>query len=296
MGGFEGGDEGGYWDVDTLPSLIDEQSNKPANFHKTKCSIDRDKSGYHIKAHAKLTIFLKIIADQDGHPTLLSRLIQLDDLYNTISFVPCQCDSFTIEGYDKTNAIYKAYKALSDYTNEPEIEEFFNEHKVVVTKGIDDTFDLGGDASNLAAFMRMTKELCNLVVSSDELAKIAHSIDREAPFFIYNYHSANVTETGELVLPCDEEKIKVELYIPKIRCDQNLLYQTFQEKLLPNISLSSFEGWDELDSKSLLKRFSTPKMANDLYAATLIAYPALKKEAKEGRFFSGSIFFKLLSS
>ncbi len=298
MGGFAGGDEGGYWDIDTIPNSMDKQSdNKSKNTNRAKSYIETSDLGYSIKAHAKVNIFLKITGHKDGYYTLLSRFMRVEELYDTISFVPCKCETFTIEGCDdiplESNTIYKAYNALIDYTADSDIVDFFYEHKVVVTKRISSQAGLGGSSSDAAAFMRLLKEVCNLILSSDELAKIGSTIGADLPFFIYNYPSANVSGFGEIVEPFEEEPLSLELYTPDIGCDTTVVYKILKKHLLANISLSSFEGCEKLDSRSILDLVSDPTILNDLYAASLIAYPDLKKEAREGWFFSGSTFFKL---
>lgn len=300
MGGFEGGDEAGFWDIDALAALIDRQNDKKSKHaNKAKSSIETSDSGYSIKAHAKVNIFLKITGYKDGYHTLLSRFVRVEELYDTISFVPCACETFTIEGCDdipkESNTIYKAYQALSDFTADTDIADFFDEHKVVVTKRIPSSAGLGGGSSDAAAFMHLLKEVCNLVVSTDEMAKIGSSIGADIPFFIYNYPSANVSGFGEIVEPFEEEALKIELYTPDMGCDTALVYKTFKEQFLADISLPSFSGWEKLDSKSILELTSDPIKLNDLYAAALLAYPDLKEKAKEGWFFSGSgsTFFKL---
>ena len=300
MGGFEGGDEGGFWDIDPLPGLIQKQNkNRTNEKSRKKPSIEINDASQSIKAHAKLTIFLKVRGDDNGHPNLLSRVIRLEELYDTISFVPCKCDTFTIEGCDdiplESNSIYKAYKALYKYTNDPDIEEFFEEHKVIVNKRITSSVGLGGSASNAAAFIYLLKEVCNLILSRDELINIGNTIASDLAFFIYNYPSANVSGSGEIIEPFEEETLNVELYTSEIQCDEMLLYQTFKKDLFNNISLSLFEGWETLDSKSIIERMADPVTINDYYAAALIAYPELHKMAKEGWFFSGSTFFKPLN-
>ena len=164
MGGFEGGDEAGFWDVDHLLTLIDkQQQNKSKSSHSIKDSIQRNDSVYSIKAYTK------------GK-----------ELYDTISFVPHECETFTIEGCDdiplEANPIYKAYKALLDYTTDSDISDFFCEHKVVVTKGIPSQADLAGDSSNAVAFIFLVKEVCNLILSSDELVKIGSTVGDDVPF------------------------------------------------------------------------------------------------------------------
>ncbi len=300
MGGFEGGDEGGFWDEDSISTLIDKQNkNKSQNIKREKPSIQTSDSGYSIKAHAKVNIFLKITGHKDGYHTLLSRFIRVEDLYDTVSFVPCACETFTIEGCDNiplaSNTIYKAYKALCDYIADSEIIDFFKEHKVVLTKRIPSQAGLGGGSSDGAAFMCLVKEVCNLIISNDELAKVGSTIGADFPFFIYNYPSANVSGFGEVVEAFEEEPLKLELYTPAIGCDTSVVYKTFKKNFLDNVSLSSFSGWEKLNSRSILELSSDPAILNDLYGAAIFAYPDLEKEAKQGWFFSGSgsTFFKL---
>jgi len=297
MGGFEGGDEGGYWDIDTPPVGVNkENENKPQSM---RSDIEKNGSVYSIKAHAKVNIFLKITGHKEGYHTLLSRFMKVENLYDTITFEPCECESFTIEGCDdvplESNTIYKAYKALNTHTGDLDILNFFYKHKVVVTKRIPSKAGLGGGSSDAAAFMRLVKEVCNLLISTKELAQLGSTIGADLPFFIYNYPSANVSGFGEIVEPFEEEPLRLELYTPDIGCDTSVVYKTFKEHLLSDIKLSSFIGWDKLDSKTLLERIADPMELNDLYKAALIAYPKLKDAAKEGWFFSGSgsTFFRL---
>ena len=255
---------------------------------------------YSIKAHAKVNIFLKITGHKEGYHTLLSRFMRVEDLYDTIRFVPCECDSFTIEGCEgvplESNTIYKAYKALNDHTGDLDILNFFYKHKVVVTKRIPSQAGLGGGSSDAAAFMRLVREVCNLMLSTEALAKIGSTIGADLPFFIYNYPSANVSGFGELVEPFVETPLALELYTPKLGCDTTVVYKTFKQQLFPDINLCSFIGWERLDSKTLLEMIADPIILNDLYAASLIAYPKLRTLAKDGWFFSGSgsTFFKVI--
>lgn len=297
MGGFEGGDEGGYWDIDDQPKWMNKENSDPKSGNRS--DIEISDSGYSIRAHAKVNIFLKITGHENGYHTLLSRFIRVEDLYDTIAFVPAECETFTIEGCEgvplESNTIYKAYKALNDHTGDLDILNFFYKHKIVVTKRIPSQAGLGGGSSDAAAFMRLVKEVCNLMLSTDELAKIGSTIGADLPFFIYNYPSANVSGFGEVVEVYDELPLNLELYTPEIGCDTTTVYKTFKEYLLDKITFSSFIGWDKIDSKTLLEKINDPILLNDLYAASLIAYPELKDVAKDGWFFSGSgsTFFKL---
>jgi len=258
---------------------------------------------YSIKAHAKVNIFLKITGHKEGYHTLLSRFMRVEELYDTLEFIPCECETFTIKGCEgvplESNTIYKAYKALNDHTGDLDILNFFYKHKVVVTKRIPSQAGLGGGSSDAAAFMRLVKEVCNLMLSTKELATIGSTIGADLPFFIYNYPSANVSGFGEIVEAFEEEPLTLELYTPEIGCDTTVVYKTFKEHLLDDITLCSFLGWDRLDSKTLLENIADPVILNDLYAAALIAYPQLKNITKDiekdGWFFSGSgsTFFRI---
>jgi len=299
MGGFEGEGEGGYWESDQISRLMTKNDTHQKKAHRSNSDIEEHNAVYSIKAYAKVNIFLKITGHKDGYHTLLSRFMRVEDLYDTIAFEPCECETFTIEGCEgvplESNTIYKAYKALNDYTGDLDILDYFYKHKVVVTKRIPSQAGLGGGSSDAAAFIRLVKEVCNLILSTDELAKIGSTIGADLPFFIYNYPSANVSGFGEVVESFEEEPLALELYTPNIGCDTSLVYKTFKEHLLDDIKISSFLGWDQLDSKTILEKIADPIKLNDLYAASLIAYPSLKEVAKEGWFFSGSgsTYFKL---
>ena len=254
---------------------------------------------YSIKAHAKVNIFLKITGHKGGYHTLLSRFIRVDDLYDTITFEPCVCEAFIIEGCEgvplESNTIYKAYQTLLDHTQSGELKEFFTHHKVVVAKRIPSQAGLGGGSSDAAAFMRLANEVCRLGIDTDTLSELGSRIGADLPFFICNCPSANVSGFGEIVEPFEEEPLSLELYTPAIGCDTTKVYKTFKKYLLDEITPCSFRGWGELDSRRLLETIADPVVLNDLYAAALIAYPELKEAAREGWFFSGSgsTFFRI---
>ena len=248
------------------------------------------------KAHAKINTFLKITGHKNGYHTLLSRFVKVPHLYDVISFVPQKCDSFSIEGCDgiplKENIIYKAYEAMQ---KELDIKtDFFKEHKVVVEKNIPSGAGLGGGSSDAAAFMRLFNEVCNLKIETPTLAKIGSSIGADIPFFVYDYDAANVSGFGEIVEEFHDEKFGIELFTPKIHCNTALVYKTFKRELLDKIEATSFEGWEKLSSKEVLDKVSAVE-ANDLYKASLIAYPKLLEAQPKDWYFSGSgsTFFKI---
>lgn len=190
MGGFAGGDEAGFWDEETSPKSIRKQKK-----NKEKSYIEVTDSGYSIKAYARNITFVK---ETDSF-----RCVRIEDMYDTVSFVACTCEDFTLEGCDdislESNTIYKAYQALAEYTIDSDIVDFFHEHKIVVNKQIPIGSGMGGGSSDAAAFMRLVKEVCNLMLSTSELVKIGKDIKADIPFFIYNYPSATIISSGKVI-------------------------------------------------------------------------------------------------
>ena len=249
-----------------------------------------------LKAHAKINTFLKITGHKNGYHTLLSRFVKVPHLYDVISFVPQQCENFTIEGCEgisvEENIIYKAYIAMQKELNIK--TDFFKRHKVVVQKNIPSGAGLGGGSSDAAAFMRLFNEVCKLNINTPTLAQIGSIIGADIPFFVYNYDAANVSGFGEIVEEFQDEALAIELFTPNIHCNTALVYKTFKKELLNKIDLTTFEGWEKLSSKKILHKVSATQ-ANDLYKASLIAYPELLEAQPKGWYFSGSgsTFFKI---
>ncbi len=251
------------------------------------------------RAYAKINSFLKITGYKNGYHTIVSRFIKVKNLYDTISFIPQKCNSFTIDGCGdikvEENIIYKSYITIREHIEDKsKIDDFFKNHKVVVVKNIPSGAGLGGGSSDGATFMRLVNRVCNLEIDTPTLSKIGSRVGADIPFFIYNYDSANVSGFGEIIEEFKEENYKIELYTPDIHCDTALVYRTFKKEFLDKIDLNSFKDWDKLTSKELLLNIDAI-MANDLYRASLIAYPQLKEVAREGWYFSGSgsTFFRL---
>ena len=255
---------------------------------------------YSSKAYAKVNIFLKITGKRDDYHTLLSRFVKVYSLYDTIEFVPSECDTFTIEGCDgierEKNTIYSAYRALNERTGDLEILDFFYHHKVVVRKRIPEMAGLGGGSSDAGTFMRMVAKACNLSISIEELAEIGSTIGADLPFFIYDYDSANVSGIGEIVEPFDEKVPDIDIYTPDIECSTPEIYRIFRERFYDSRDTpDSYAHWSRMRSEEILESVADPYRLNDLYEAALIASPSLREVAPEGWFFSGSgsSFFKI---
>jgi len=249
---------------------------------------------YTVTAPAKINIFLKITGHKNGYHTLLSRFVQVPQLYDTLTFVQADTSEFSIEGCDgvalQDNSVYKAYQALKKATQSRDLQTFFSTHKVRIAKRIPSGAGLGGGSSDAAAFLRLANDVCNLRLDTPTLARIGASVGADVPFFVYDLPSANVSGFGEIIEAFDETPPTLTVHTPPIHCDTADVYKTFKRHLLSSVDTQTFKGWEKERSAALLERIGDAKRLNDLYAAALLCYPELAqtREAKEGWFFSGS--------
>lgn len=163
MGGFEGGDEAGFWDEDDLKNDI-FTSQKTCN--------------QHLITHMKI----------DASSFCIS-VYSTSNVISSLQFVQSSCEGLKIEGKglapNVSKVISKTYETLLEETNDFEIEDFFKEYKVVV----DETQAIA-DASFIAAFLLMTKEACSLALSMQEIEQIGISIDAQTRRYLANYYKA----------------------------------------------------------------------------------------------------------
>jgi len=255
-----------------------------------------------IKAPAKVNIFLKITGSRGNYHTLRSRFLRVENLYDTLTFIKrdnsgnnnndliLECN---VELLGK-NTVSVAYELLAEKFDI--VKKFFKSHKVTLDKKIPHGAGLGGGSSDAAAFLNLCNEVCELNLSSNELAKIGEKIGADVPFFVYNYQSANVEGIGEIVTPFEENPPKLELFTPNIHCNTVTVFKTFRKEFF-HITTDKDSGakWLDIDSTTLLKEQNIESL-NDLFPAALKAYPELKTYAKQDYFFSGSgsTFFKLV--
>lgn len=162
MGGFEGGDEGGFWDEDALALLVKQQKQRVIP-KKEKFYILYSDASYSAKAN------------------------------KTLKFVPCICESFSVQASEATresaSSIYKAFELLDMATVDSDVMDFFSEYKVVLSE-VNTALKTSREvAQDTAVFLLLTKEVCNLVMSTDELAKIASRIDGTVVDFLQEYQS-----------------------------------------------------------------------------------------------------------
>lgn len=250
------------------------------------------------KAYAKVNIFLKITGTRDNYHEIISRFMKVKNLYDELSFVAKEDKEFQIIGdfscKTEQNTIYKAYKALYEFTKSSSLEKLMQSYSVNVKKSIPAFAGLGGGSSDAATYLKMCNEVLHLGLSLNELAQVGLRVGADVPFFIYGYDSANVSGIGEVVEEFKEELLELETYTPKIEISTPKVYQIYRESFFAPIDGVKIQKLKQMSSLEILESMN-PSEANDLFEPALFAYKELKKYYKHGYHFSGSgsSFFKV---
>jgi len=139
MGGFEGGDEGGFWDEEALFNPL--SAKKSPKRENNELCIKIEKKRYRL------------------------------------AFLPSNGDSFTVEPNSLPlklkEDIAKAYEALLSFTDDAEVEEFFFSHKVLFSESSSSLSKTQECLSPIEAFLLQTKDACSLCLTPQELDEIA---------------------------------------------------------------------------------------------------------------------------
>ncbi len=252
------------------------------------------------KAFAKVNIFLKITGMRGNYHEIASRFMIVKNLYDEIEFVKDFPNKFSLIGKFgcelEKNTIYKCYLKLLDI--KPEMEQFFKNHSVKVTKNIPEFAGLGGGSSDAATFLNMCNEYCDLNLSKEELSQLGCSVGADVSFFVYGYESANVSGIGEIVEKFDEKALDIEVFTPKVECNTAKVFTMFREKFYKELSVQEKDRLFGMKSVDILKEL-TIEQANDLYLPAITLYPNLitQHSALSTQHFyfsgSGSSFFKV---
>ena len=243
------------------------------------------------RAYAKVNIFLKITGTRGSYHEIISRFMRVDSLYDELSFVQKDEESFKIIGdFDCTteqNTIFKAYTTLRDATGSEALQKLMQSHGVLVKKSIPAFAGLGGGSSDAATYLKMCNEVLHLGLSLNELAEVGLKVGADVPFFIYGYDSANVSGIGERVEEFKEELLNFEVYTPDVKISTPKVYQIYRENFFAPIDGFKTQELKETPSKEILKSMS-PAEANDLFEPALQEYKELKNHYRHGFHFSGS--------
>jgi len=250
------------------------------------------------KAYAKVNIFLKITGTRGNYHEIISRFVLVKSLYDELCFEVKSSDEFKIIGdfscTTEQNTIYKAYKALLNYTKSASLENLMKKYAIKVSKNIPAFAGLGGGSSDAATYLKMCNDSLDLGLSLNELAKLGLEVGADVPFFIYGYKSANVSGIGEIVQEFEEESLAYEVFTPKVEISTPQVYKSYRENFFNPISDLVVNELKQKRSIEILQTMDADE-ANDLFKPAFLEYSELKKHYKHGYFFSGSgsSFFKI---
>ncbi|MDR1007254.1 MAG: 4-(cytidine 5'-diphospho)-2-C-methyl-D-erythritol kinase [Campylobacteraceae bacterium] len=253
-----------------------------------------------IKSYAKINIFLKITGTRGNYHEIISRFIRIIDFYDEMEFLP---KSLNVKGFElkgkfncelEKNTIYKAYEFLRSVADIKKIDDFFAQYFLSVKKNIPFGGGLGGGSSNAAAFLLYINRALELGLSLEELCNIGSKIGSDVNFFLYECEAANVSGTGEIIEPLQDDVPNIELVFDDTACNTASVYGKFRESQQSNVNKPVIKKLTSLSSKEILKKFDNITL-NDLLRSVLICYPSLKTKADAGLFLSGSgsTFFKV---
>lgn len=148
MGGFEGGDEAGFWDEESIDSFVKKQ-HSPKSIEKKRVSFDGER--YTIE------VFMQ------------------EESLGILHLEPSDSKAFRVDGSTKIpeiqESITEAYKQVVAYTKDPDIEDFFVEYTLCVKHNLSEVSREELQSFSLA-FLCLCKEACNLVVSFEELERV----------------------------------------------------------------------------------------------------------------------------
>jgi 4-diphosphocytidyl-2-C-methyl-D-erythritol kinase len=246
------------------------------------------------KSYAKINLFLKIVGIRGNYHEIFSRFIRVHSLYDILSFEKSEQNSFFIDSEfsfpQEKNIIHKTYLSLLSYLNKSqkqEVEKFFQNYSLKVTKNIPMMAGLGGGSSNSATFLNMVDEVLNINLTLNQKIKIVDKLGSDIIFFLYNINSANVFGTGNIIEIFDEEKLDIEIVTPKIECDTSEVYKIFRKKFYHISDIKDLDYLKLQKSKDIFSDISLD-FANDLFQPAKYICPKLEKMTKDNYLFSGS--------
>ena len=162
MGGFEGGDEAGFWDIEAHIEPV----------------FASQKSKHHAPPH-------HVIEVSEGYviPIYIDENHQIGTLH-------CLRAPVFIEGLVSVESlperIKMVYRNLLEVTQDFEIDEFFSEHSIhiEISKECD---PLMIETASAVAFLLLSKEVCSLLLNRSELESIVVPINAKASLVLNAY-------------------------------------------------------------------------------------------------------------
>src|SRR5574344_51378 len=196
------------------------------------------------KPCAKINLGLNIISKRsDGYHNLETvfypiplydrlEVIAADGLLVSGKHYDLTIKGISIEGDDSNNLVVKAYLALREKYNLPDIH-------ILLEKNIPTGAGMGGGSSDCAYMIRLLNKLFSLGMSNKEMCRHAASLGADCAFFILS-EPAYATGIGDILTPIQLHLDNYNLAIVK-----------------PNIHISTAEAFRNMKPKNPLKPISS---------------------------------------
>ena len=180
-----------------------------------------------IKSYAKINMSLHVVKKMKNGYHKLKMINTLIDLYDEISFEPC--DEIVVS-MSKDICLMEdnlCYKIALYLKNRYQIDKGI---KIFIDKHIPDGGGLGGGSSDAACVLEYLNECWNLKLSKKQMINIAKQFGCDIPFFI-NKNISYVKGYGEKIktLKLKENNSNILLVIPNFKINTKVLYQNFKE-------------------------------------------------------------------
>ena len=176
----------------------------------------------------------------DGYHDINSIFIELQ-FHDIISFKPSKTYSLATNNLalpiDKTNLVYKAYKALKPYKHQN-----LEEYSIYIDKKIPMGGGLGGGSSNAGTTLKVLNKLWNCKLDNDALIDISSSLGADVPFFIKGGIQivGGIGDKLESINFNEINKFQFLLITPEIHISTKWAYENLNINLQSSINRANF--------------------------------------------------------
>ncbi len=240
-----------------------------------------------VSVNAKINIGLQVIRKRpDGYHDLQTVFYPTDFFTDTLTVSPYEGDfSFQVAsaediGDSSDNLCVKAFQLLQ--------REFgISGVAISLQKGIPTGAGLGGGSADAAFTLKVLKDIFQLPVSEQNMARYALLLGSDVPFFLYN-QPVYATGRGEVLTPIDLNLSSYRLKIvkPDIHVSTKEAYAGISPKasdiFLPEVLLRDAKDWEGL-------------VTNDFEKPVFAKYPELW-EIKRELYRDGAVYASMSGS
>ena len=251
------------------------------------------------KAFAKINLILKVLNKRPDNYHNIFTLMHKISLYDTITVLPysenisVECD-VNLGISQEENIVYKAAKALLEYTNTDKTAQIKIQKKIPIGAG------LGGGSSNAATTLKLLNQYWKLNLSMSSLHKIAITLGSDVPFFLEDYPKwvygkGEFCEILDLIrkvngrLEYYYSSRKIIIVYPKIHINTGLAYQKLNRDIEDTAinydthteKIMKYENMFEYKSNNISSMFFKKKMINDFEEIIFDEYPEIAEIYKD---------------